>query len=437
GESSLVIGVRSAVFAPLKHIGLIVVDEEHDQSYKQENSPRYNARDLAIVRAKENSCPIILGSATPSLESVLNTRLNKYKLLSLHLRPTISSLPKVTIIDMRKEGKRDIFSEYLSRQIGEKLRLKEQIMILHNRRGFSAFVQCRSCGEIVKCRDCDISMHFHKDLDKMMCHYCGHTSEMPRSCSKCGEYSFKLGTPGTQKIEEILNEHYPEANILRLDSDTSRKKNTHSEMFDAMHGGEIDILLGTQMIAKGLDFPNVTLAAVVSADLSLSIPDFRAAERSFQLLTQIAGRAGRADKAGEVIIQTYNPEHYAIRYVALSQTDQFINEELSYRKALKYPPYYKLARIVYLHKNEKLMTDSFKKLKVLFSKIMETLKGKVTIFGPIPAPLTKIKLHYRYHTIIKAETVQTLHQTINLIKENSNLPSSIQINIDIDPYNLL
>jgi primosomal protein N' (replication factor Y) len=260
---------------------------------------------------------------------------------------------------------------------------------------------------------------------------------MPRSCSKCGEYTFKLGTPGTQKIEEMLVERYPEANILRLDSDTSRKKNTHSEMFDAMHGGRIDILLGTQMIAKGLDFPNVTLAAVVSADLSLSIPDFRAAERSFQLLTQISGRAGRADKAGEVIIQTYNPEHYAIQYAALNQTDEFIKEELTYRKALKYPPYYKLARIVYLHSNENLMQNAFVKLRMVFSKVMESLNGKVTIFGPIPAPLTRIKLQYRYHTIIKAESVSVLQKAIILIKESSELPASIQENIDIDPYNLL
>ncbi|MDP8232499.1 MAG: primosomal protein N' [Candidatus Zophobacter franzmannii] len=436
GSSKLVVGVRSAIFAPLSNIGLVIVDEEHDNSYKQDNSPRYNARDLAIVRAKYNSCPIILGSATPSLESIQNTKTGKYELLKLTKRPTSATLPRVTLIDMRKEPKQDLLSKYLVNRISDKLRVNEQIMILHNRRGFSSFVQCRSCGEIVQCRHCDISMHFHKDSNELICHYCGTTSSVPRKCNNCGGFEFKLGTPGTQKIEEILNERFPEANILRLDSDTAKKKDAHSLVFDSMHQGDVDILLGTQMIAKGLDFPNVTLACVISADLSLSFPDFRAAEKTFQLLTQISGRAGRAEKKGEVVIQTYNPEHYAISYAADNQADVFYKEELALRKALKYPPHFKLARIIYLHSNEKLLTNSLDRMQPFIQSLMREFNGSVQILGPVPAPIGKINKMYRFHLLVKAENITFLQQSVSALRVYQ-LPPSVLVKIDIDPYNML
>ncbi len=437
GFTRIVVGVRSAIFAPLANLGLIVVDEEHDQSYKQDIAPRYNARDIAIVRAKAHNCPVILGSATPSLESFNNVFTSKYKLLKLTHRPTKHKEPKITLVDMRKEAKGTIFSPYLINKIADRLKAKEQIMILHNRRAFSAYIQCTSCGEIVKCNNCDISMHYHKDLNKLVCHYCGLETPPPRKCSNCGSYEFRLGTPGTQRIEEILKERFPEASILRIDSDTSKKRNAHEELFESMISGSVDILLGTQMIAKGLDFPNVTLAVVISADLSLSFPDFRASERAFQLLIQIAGRPGRADKVGEVVIQSYLPEHYSIRYAVARDQSLFVKEELELRKALKYAPFYKMARIVYQCKNQNSLQKSMIGLQPMFKIIADTLDNKVIINGPIEAPIPKVNNNYRYHVIVRAPSIALLHKAIDYILTNGPKLTTIHSTLDIDPISLL
>ncbi len=437
GQSKIVVGVRSAIFAPFSDPGLIIVDEEHDQSYKQDIAPRYNARDIAIVRAKEHNCPVILGSATPSLESFNNVHNGRYKLLELTKRPTSHAEPKITLVDMRKEPKETILSQYLINKISDKLDSKEQVMVLHNRRAFSAYVQCTSCGEIVKCNNCDISMHYHKDLNKLVCHYCGNETPPARKCNNCGSFEFRLGTPGTQQIEELLKNKFPEANILRLDSDTSRKRNAHEEIFEAMNSGGIDILLGTQMIAKGLDFPNVTLGVVVSADLSLSFPDFRAAEKTFQLLVQISGRPGRADKSGEVIIQTYLPEHYAISYAAVRDQSRFVKDELNLREALKYAPFYKMARFVYQCKNLNTLTKEMTKLQSIFRKISDSLDNQVIIHGPIEAPLAKVNRNFRFHAILRAPNVALLHKAVQLLKHNGPKPTTIHTALDIDPINLL
>ena len=353
GNCRIVIGARSAIFAPLTKVGLIIVDEEHEPSYKQENNPRYQGRDLAIVRARLEKAAVILGSATPSLESWYNAEQSKYKKYTLMSRPTPQGLPEVQLLDLRDEEEADLLSVTLRDAIQPSLERKEQIILLQNRRGFASFVQCNSCGGLQQCPHCEISLYYHHDRDELLCHYCGYHTPLPRKCPACQSYTFSFGAPGTQKIEQLLKVYFPNAKILRLDSDSSRRKDAYSYMYDKMHSREIDILLGTQMISKGLDFPNVTLVGVVLADISLNVPDFRAAERTFNLLTQVAGRSGRGEQPGKVIIQTWNPEHYAIRNACNQDFIRFAAEELEHRKRLFYPPFYRLARFVFSSTDEK------------------------------------------------------------------------------------
>ncbi|HPK40821.1 MAG TPA: primosomal protein N', partial [Candidatus Cloacimonadota bacterium] len=315
-QCRIVIGARSAIFAPLADIGLIIVDEEHEGSYKQDNTPAYQGRDVAVMRAKINKCVCILGSATPSLESWQNAQNNKYELITLSERPYTAKLPQVHIIDMKDAGAEKLISDFLCEKITERLERKEQIILFQNRRGYSSYIQCLKCGELFKCSECDISMSYHKYDLELCCHYCGKKEHVPRKCPSCGSYLFSYGSAGTEQIELWLEKTFPEARILRMDSDTTKKKDAYESMFHSMRQGHVDILLGTQMISKGLDFPNVTLVGVVSAEVSLNVPDFRSAERTFQLMTQVAGRSGRGDKEGEVIIQTYNPEHYSLVFAA-------------------------------------------------------------------------------------------------------------------------
>ncbi|HNX00476.1 MAG TPA: primosomal protein N', partial [Candidatus Cloacimonadota bacterium] len=296
GKCRIVIGARSAVFAPLSDVGMIIVDEEHENSYKQDNIPRYNARDVAILRAKFNNAVVVLGSATPSLESWHNAQNGKYKVITLKQRPITAILPKVEIVDMRETESESLFSDILIQKIQERLDRKEQVILLQNRRGYASFVQCQKCGELLECPDCDISLFYHRHNENLLCHYCGYTAPLPRKCPKCGNHTFNFGIAGTQKVEQQLRTFFPTARILRMDSDTTTKKDSYHYMFNAMRLNEVDILFGTQMISKGLDFPNVTLVGVILADLSLSVPDFRAGEKTFQILTQVAGRSGRGDK---------------------------------------------------------------------------------------------------------------------------------------------
>ncbi len=437
-ECRIVIGARSAIFAPLENIGVIIVDEEHETSYKQENQPMYNGRDTAIVRARFNNALCVLGSATPALESWLNSQQHKSELLTLTKRPLDITLPSIKLIDLRKENPESLLTEELVKTIEEKLLKKEQVILFQNRRGHSSFVQCVTCGNLLKCQACDISLTFHSRENELVCHYCGYTQNVPRNCPKCNGYIFSFGAPGTEKIEKELKQVFPQARILRMDADTTQKKESYNYMFDAMRKGEVDILLGTQMISKGLDFPNVTLVGVILADISLNVPDFRASERTFQLLTQVAGRSGRGDKKGEVIIQAYNPEHYAIQFALKKDFAGFVNEELRYRKELKYPPYYKIARILFSHQDLEFLKDQTEQFQAFLEGFkMTVLKQNVHILGIVPAPLTKINNVYRFHLIIKAETAQSLNSVVNYLKEKLVLSTQIRMSVDIDPITLL
>ncbi|MDN5353683.1 MAG: hypothetical protein PWQ09_439 [Candidatus Cloacimonadota bacterium] len=438
GKCQIVIGARSAIFAPLQNIGVIIVDEEHEGSYKQDQTPRYNGRDIAIVRAKQNNAVVILGSATPSLESWQNTLNAKYTLLTLEKRPLAYQLPSVDIIDMRSNKEPESsFSQTLLDKIEDRLQKKEQIILLQNRRGHSSFVQCLSCGELFECTNCDVSMNFHSHSQKLVCHYCGLSKPMPRKCPKCGSYLFRFGAAGTQQLEKELQLHFPNAKILRMDSDSAHRKESYNAMFQNMQQGYVDILLGTQMIAKGLDFHNVTLVGVVSADIGLNIPDFRASERTFQLLTQVAGRAGRGEKAGEVVIQTYNPEHYAIDLAMQQNFRQFAEEELALRKALNYPPFHKLARVLITSTNENDLIRQVNRNKRHFEYLKRQFPGRITILGPIAAPMPRLQNKFRQHVIIKAPTVKIISQATNFLHNNLKFSAKVKYIVDIDPYSLL
>jgi primosomal protein N' (replication factor Y) len=438
GKCQIVVGARSAVFVPIRNLGLIIVDEEHEQSYKQDSSPRYNGRDVAIVRAKLEHSQVILGSATPSLESWLNVQKEKYRIHTLNSRPLNYILPSVAIVNMCDEDTQDLFSSVLHAAIMDRLDRKEQVILFQNRRGYSSFVQCHKCGELLKCINCDISMYYHRDREELHCHYCGNNLPVPRKCPHCGSFTFSYGAPGTQKVEQLLHIHFPTAKILRLDSDSGAKKNIYKMMYNSMKNREIDILLGTQMISKGLDFPGVTLVGVINADISLNVPDFRASERTFQLLTQVAGRSGRGDMHGEVIIQTYNPSHYAIEHASKQDFRGFAVEELSYRKRLNYPPYYRLGRIVYQGLDQGVLSTKMDALGVLCSRLQQSFaEDEIIILGPSPAPNTKLNKYYRYHLIIKAKTPQILSTVIQFVSAKMPLSKGVSAAIDIDPIALM
>lgn len=438
GKCHIVIGARSAIFAPMQNIGLIIIDEEHESSYKQENTPRYNGRDVAIVRAKMAKAAVILGSATPSLESWNNADQGRFQKHILSKRPTPQGLPDVQLIDLRDEQDFELLSYTLRTEIQNCLDNKEQVILLQNRRGYASFVQCKNCGILEKCPNCEISYYYHYDKDELLCHYCGYHLPIPRKCSACGSYTFSFGAPGTQKIEQLLKIYFPSAMILRLDSDSAARKDAYTLMYDKMHRHDIDILLGTQMISKGLDFPNVTLVGVILADISLSIPDFRAAERTFNILTQVAGRSGRGEKPGKVIIQTWNPEHYAIKYACQQDYDSFAEEELQYRKRLNYPPFYRLGRFIFTAKDEKRLRSELNRYHTSLEKLNETYGSPpLYILGPGPAPIVKLNNLYRYHLICKAIDAETLSKAITDIDKILKLHSSISVVIDIDPISLM
>ncbi len=439
GKSRIVIGARSAIFAPLGNIGIIIVDEEHETTYKQDKTPRYNGRDIAIVRARLSKSVVITGSATPSLESWQNVAQNKFRMLKLRQRPLEYELPKVQIIDMcdHKDPK-ILISQELRDKIQEKIEAKEQIILLQNRRGHSSFVQCISCGKLFICSNCDISLNFHSHHQELVCHFCGQKINLPRKCPDCGNYLFQFGAPGTQQIEKQLQLLFPQARILRMDSDSAHRRDSYDSMYERMQNGSVDILLGTQMIAKGLDFANVTLVGVVLADISLNVPDFRAAEKTFQLLTQVAGRSGRGQKPGEVIIQTYNPEHFAIQLAMQQDFEKFADKELKLRQILKYPPSQRMARILFTNPKEQYLREQLATIHPLLNKIKNYYdNSELTILGPVQAPMVRLQNSYRYHIIIKAASVQIISQVVNRLKENIKLSSSIKMSIDIDPYSLM
>ena len=347
-EVRVAVGARSAIFAPFENLGIIIIDEEHETSYKQEDNPRYHARDVAIERARTHNCSVILGSATPSLETFARAKKGVYQLLTLSKRMNDQSLPTVDIVDMReelREGNRTMFSRVLYDKLQDRLMKKEQTVLFLNKRGHSSFVMCRDCGYVIQCPNCDISLTYHRYQQQMKCHYCGYEAVVPTICPECTSEHIRYFGTGTQKVEEELGKIFPEARVIRMDVDTTSRKGSHEKLLTAFQEGKADILLGTQMIAKGLDFPNITLVGVLSADTMLHLPDFRSSEKTFQLLTQVSGRAGRHELAGEVVIQTYSPEHYSIELAGQQDYDQFYQKEMMIRKIHRYPPFYYLALI--------------------------------------------------------------------------------------------
>jgi len=435
GEARMVVGTRSAVFAPVADLALIIVDEEQDSSYKQEEMPRYHARDVAVMRAKMTNAVVVLGSATPSLESYFNAKKNKYSLVELRDRVEDRPLPEVEIIDMRQEfqetGHEQVISRKLSQEIQERLDRNEQVMVLLNRRGYSPVALCRTCGKSLECRNCAIALTHHKRERKMECHYCGYTAPVPRNCVHCGsEYVYFLGT-GSEKLEELLHSMFPQARIGRLDRDTVRGREDFERMLAGMNAGEIDLLVGTQMIAKGHDIHGVTLVGVVGADMALGMPDFRAAERTFQLLTQVAGRAGRGETPGRVVFQTYFPDHYAVQYAAQHDFLGFYEKELRFRSWMHYPPYSALANV--LVRGEKL--DEVLRWSGLLGKWFESTRHEgIRVLGPAAAPILRLKRDYRYHFVLKSpsrEKLNTLLRAALNYAAQQKIPRT-QIVVDVD-----
>jgi primosomal protein N' (replication factor Y) (superfamily II helicase) len=435
GDARMVVGTRSAVFAPVADLALIIVDEEHDSSYKQEETPRYHARDIAVVRAKMANAVVVLGSATPSLESYFNAKKNKYALVELPDRVEQRSLPEVEIIDMRQEfqetGHEQVISRKLAAEIKERFERKEQVMVLLNRRGYSPVVLCRTCGKTLECQNCAIALTHHKREHKMVCHYCGYTAPVPKACVHCGsEYVYFLGT-GSEKLEELLHGMFPQARIARLDRDTVRGHEDFERTLNALSEGELDLLVGTQMIAKGHDIHGVTLVGVVGADSALGLPDFRAAERTFQLLTQVAGRAGRGQSPGKVILQTYFQDHYAVQYAARHDFAGFYEKELRFRSWMHYPPYSALANV--LIRSDKL--DEALQWSGTLGKWFEQQRHEgVRVLGPAVAPIMRLKRDYRYHFVLKSPSREKLNATLRAMLAYSTqqkIPRT-QVIVDVD-----
>lgn len=433
GKVNIVIGARSAIFAPLKNIGVIIIDEEHSQTYKQENNPRYNAIDIAKERCKYHNCPLILGSATPSLESFARAKKNVYKLLELKNRYNNNTMPKVEIIDMNKEFKKasGYFSNTLIDQIKETLERKEQVILFLNRRGYSSFLTCSSCGYVEKCPNCDISLTYHKSSNMLRCHYCGYATKRKKLCPKCQE-EFKDYGIGTEKVEEELKSLIKDAKIIRMDVDTTTIKNAHAKIINSFLEEKYNILVGTQMIAKGLDFPNVTLVGVLNADIGLNFPDFRSSEITFSLLNQVLGRSGRGNKEGKVLIQTFNPEHYAIAYTKNHDYLGFYNEEMKIRKILKYPPYYYICSIKIISKDYNLASKSSYDV---VNYLKQNIKNEI-ILGPSVCNVFKLNNNYRFQIIIKYKDVNNILEYLTNIEHHYFNKKDIKVEIDFNPLKL-
>ncbi|ADG82647.1 primosomal protein N' [Thermincola potens] len=445
GAVQVVVGARSAVFAPVPKLGLIIVDEEHESTYKQEENPKYHAREVAIYRSRMAGCPVILGSATPSVESYYLAREGKYKLKTMPNRIGNRPMPEVHIVDLRREmeqGNRSIFSSRLQEEIAAVLQKKEQIILFLNRRGYSTFVVCRDCGFVVKCRYCNISLTYHAHGEKMICHYCGYKAKVPQVCPVCRSKHIRYFGLGTQRVEDEIKKLFPQARVLRMDVDTTSRKGAHEKILTDFAAGKADILIGTQMIAKGLDFPKVTLVGVISADTSLNLPDFRAAERTFQLLTQVAGRAGRAGAPGKVIVQTYAPAHYSVRTAQKHDFPGFYGIEIETRREMEYPPFSRLLRIVISGFDENKVIRA---AHILAENVQAQLRGveerlEQPLLGPAPAPLTKLRNKYRWQLCIKAKNRKVFGPLVDSALYKSGLReqfNDLKFNVEIDPQSLL
>ncbi|ETU13521.1 primosomal protein N' [Enterococcus faecalis] len=440
GEAEVVVGARSAIFAPIENIGVIINDEEHEASYKQEETPRYHARDLAIWRSEYHHCPVVLGSATPSLESRARAQKNVYQRLRLTQRANqAATLPTIDVVDMRQEvenGNVSSFSMSLQEKLQERLEKNEQSVLLLNRRGYSSFVMCRDCGYVLPCPNCDISLTLHMDSKTMKCHYCGHEERIPYRCPNCGQDKIRYYGTGTQKVEEELQTLLPDSRILRMDVDTTRRKGAHEKILRTFGEGQADILLGTQMIAKGLDFPNVTLVGVLNADTALNLPDFRSSERTFQLLTQVSGRAGRAEKPGEVIIQSFNPEHYAIQLAKAQDYEDFYTKEMYIRHRGDYPPYYFTVQITASHPEE---NEAAKQMFQIATKLKQGLSPQAILLGPTPNAIMRVNNRYFYQVIIKYKQEPMLQPLLKEILTDTQRATArgLKLSIDAEPMNFI
>ncbi len=421
GEVDVVVGVRSAIFAPLKNLGLIVMDEEHENSYKAENVPAYHARDIALLRAKQHKIPLILASATPSMESYFLAQNGEYKLLELTARANKNDMPDVEIVDLRRElaeGNRSVLSGRLKEEIAKNLKNGEQSILFLNRRGFSTFVSCRNCGYVVKCEHCNVSMTYHKNKNYLTCHYCGYTVKNYDTCPECGSKYIKHFGTGTQRVEEEVKELFPDATVIRMDVDTTGGKSSHQQILDKFANEKIDILIGTQMVAKGLDFPDVTLVGVLAADMSLNLDDFRAGERTFDLVTQVCGRAGRGNKKGRAIIQTYQPESNVLLQAKEQDYKAFYNEEIMLRHSLRYPPYCDIISMVLTGNNEQALSAYAARISNTLK--MEFLNNQINaeVLGPGPCSLSKINNKYRWRILIKCKANKEIRAILRQMAQN-------------------
>lgn len=439
-EVQVVVGARSAVFAPFENLGIIIIDEEHETSYKQEDQPRYHARDVAIERSNYHKCPVVLGSATPTLETYARAQKGVYDLAVLDKRTNNKPMPSVEIIDMRKElhaGNRTMFSRTLKNKMETAMDKNEQIVLLLNRRGFSTFVMCRDCGHVNECPHCDIALTYHKSSNQLKCHYCSYEERMPLTCPSCESELIRYFGTGTERVEESLTKLIPHARIIRMDVDTTRRKGSHERLLGKFSNQEADILLGTQMIAKGLDFENVTLVGVLAADSMLHLPDFRSSEKTFQLLTQVSGRAGRHELPGEVIIQTYTPDHYTVQLASQYDYKRFFNMEMKIRRQFQYPPYVFLTLITVSHPVHAVAIKVTQQIVQFLSQIIER---NTTLLGPTPSPIMRLKNRYRYQCMIKYKREPNLKEKLERVVrpfEDQILKEDLQIIIDTNPYQFM
>jgi primosomal protein N' (replication factor Y) (superfamily II helicase) len=438
GRARIVIGARSAVFAPLKDVGLIIVDEEHETTYKQEEAPRYHARDVAVVRAKIEKCAVVLGSATPSLESYHNATTGKYELLALTQRVDDQRMPLMRIVDLRQERRKEkiapILSEKLSQAIADRLEKREQTILFLNRRGFSTSLLCSNCGEARNCPNCSVALTFHRHMARLSCHLCGHTAAVPKKCPACGKDALIYAGFGTEKVESTVSHLFPKANVRRMDADSMTRKEAYRETLRDFRTGKIDILVGTQMIAKGLHFPNVTLVGIINADLALHLPDFRAGERTFQLLTQVAGRAGRGETPGEVFVQTYTPFSPSIQFARHHDFAGYFQQELEFRERCDFPPFKHAVLITVRSAHEgraKLSAET------LVRRLKESLGSEFILGDATPAPLEKLQGQFRFHILLRGEAIMRLSRLVRETLDKLPLPEDVLATVDVDPYQLL
>lgn len=442
GDRSVVVGTRSAVFAPLRNLGLVVVDEEHDGSYKQDSAPRYNGRDVAVWRARKAGAVCVLGSATPSVESTLNAQRKKYRYLSLPERAVQHGLPTVELVDMRgRTSKEALLSMELEKALSETLTRKEQAILLLNRRGYANAVLCRNCGVIIECANCTIAMVYHRNGENLLCHHCDRKDPVPKQCPACNEQWIRYRGVGTEQLQEFVGEKFPDARLERLDFDSTRQKGAHESILGRFWRHEVDVLIGTQMVAKGIDIPGVTLVGVLSADAALTVPDFRAAERTFALLTQVAGRAGRGVNPGRVIIQSHCPNHYSVRAALKHDYKSFYTQEINYRKAVRFPPFSRLAGIEISSEDAQLAYEQAVSLAEVIRFMMAgTSKDLPRLIGPVEAPIWKVKNRYRWHILLLATTHKAMSDVLNnegVGRAMGRKVKDVRVTIDVDPLNLL